>query len=852
MRERRTPGGSRHRHLILSFLAALALWALIPASAHAQVTVSPDSVVAVEVVGNVSVDDDLIRRAFGMSSGARYSMDAVRRGIRRLHGLGFFNDIAVEGAVEGTAIRLTIRVSENPRVASVEYSGNDQMKDKKLNKALGTLTGRMADDRLLAQVERRTAAIYTEKGYTRVRVRPRYLPGDADSRRILLVEIEEGPLVRVEKIRFVGTRQLEQDDLKDAMDQGTTGFLKGGVLRPRVVEEDMERVEAEMAKRGFRDGTVQGYEILPGSKEDKVVIEVQVVEGPRYTVGGVKWEGNVALPAPALYGLTKFSSGSVFNQQKITETIQEAYQTYANFGYIYLSIQPDYSAVDSTVDVTFRVIEGEPSRIRNLIITGNTRTKEKVIRRQLALRPGDLFRANMLQRSQRELAQLGYFKDFSVDTRPVPGDSRDIDLVLGVEERQVGTASAGFGFSSAVGLTGFMELGHSNLFGNGQSLNLRLERGSQRNNAEIGFTEPWFRGTPTTVGFDLFSTNRIIEGSPTLEIKQTGGAFRVGRPLPMPYTRLFATYRLSNQTVLEESGFIVGDSLSFFQTGFEIAQETALTSSLALTLVRNSTNHPIYPTLGSNARLRMNFTGGPMGGDLIFQKYELDLAKYLPTVRAGSFAPILMLRSRFGAVEEAFRTTPINPTEWTVDSDIAPGSTDRDTLDVLGGGDLPVPVPRYTLVFPQESSELFRLGGTTFQALRGYEDFEIIPESNVLTRYDITEAVRDGETEYNVNATRVFYPGGHYMWAFTSELQFPIADPLHGLVFGEFGGTWNRVDDFRWDSLHRSLGFGLRMEVPLLGLIGFDYAYGYDRLDRATGLYTRQAWQPHIQFGRIF
>ena len=509
--------------------------------------------------------------------------------------------------------------------------------------------------------------------------------------------------------------------------------------------------------------------------------------------------------------------------------------------------------MDSTVGVSFGVIEGEPSHIRNLIITGNTRTKEKVIRRQLALRPGDLFRRNLLIRSQRELAQLGYFKDFSVDTRPVP-DSRDIDLILGVEERQVGTASAGFGFSSAVGLTGFMELGHTNLFGNGQSLSLRLERGSQRNNAELSFTEPWFKGTPTTVGVDLFSTNRVIQGSPTLEIKNTGGALRLGRPLPLPYTRIFGTYRLSNQTVTEENNLVLADSLKFFQTGFRLDQRTALTSSLSFSLVRNSTDHPIYPTVGSNSRLRVEWTGGPLGGDQVFQKYELDVARYQGTpIRLGSWNPTLMVRTRLGAVAEAFRDDPIVPTEWTLDTSIPEGTVRADTLDVGLGGKLPVPIPRYTLVFSPESYELFRLGGTTYQALRGYEDFEVIPDGNLLTRYDV-QATTDstGVTDYRVNASRIYYPGGRYMGVFTLELQFPIADPLHGLILADVGGTWNEVHDFRWNSLHRSVGFGLRMEVPLLGLIGFDYAYGFDRLDRSTGRYTRSAWQPHIQFGRIF
>ncbi|HET9232754.1 MAG TPA: POTRA domain-containing protein, partial [Candidatus Eisenbacteria bacterium] len=340
--------------------------------------------------------------------GMKYSVDAVRNGIRKLYNLGYFSDVSIEGERVAGGVAITLRVVENPRVGALEYSGVDHVDEKDLDKALGPVNGKMADDHLLSKVERSVRQVYGEKGYTRATVKPRYLPGDSENRRILLVEVTEGPKVRVDSIRFIGLKRLEKGDVGGSMKQGTTGFLKGGVLKPDVLAEDMRRVEAEMAKRGFRDGKVTGYDLVP-IKSDRVRVDIKVEEGPLYSFGNVKWEGNKAIGLGVLEAGNKVKSGEVFNQEKVQQTIEAAYGSYADRGYIYLTVQPDFAARDTIVDVSFLVREGEPSRVHDIIIKGNTRTKEKVIRRQLAIQPGDLFRRNLLVRSTRELQQLGYF-----------------------------------------------------------------------------------------------------------------------------------------------------------------------------------------------------------------------------------------------------------------------------------------------------------------------------------------------------------------------------------------------------------------------------------------------------------
>ncbi|TPW13451.1 MAG: outer membrane protein, partial [bacterium] len=463
----------------------------------------------------------------------------------------------------------------------------------------------------------------------------------------------------------------------------------------------------------------------------------------------------------------------------------------------------------------------------------------------------------LLIRSQRELFQLGFFEDVQVDFRPVP-NSFDVDLILDVKEKAVGTASAGAGFSSQGGLTGFLELGHPNVFGNGQAVNLRLEKGARTSNFDLSFTEPWFMGTPTTLGIDIFRSNYIRD---IYQVLRTGGALRFGRPVPgMPYTRMFGTYSFERTTgygriSIDESLRTVynADSTTYTQTiststpdPIGIDSSTRSASGITVGLSRNSTDHPTYPQAGSISSLSWEINGGPLQGNVRFNKLLFDGRFFTRDRRMlPKMKPAWMLRTQLGAT--GF--------EGGLDN-LRAGYPPHDSTDL----DPTIPEDRYWKV---EALELFRLGGTTRgQSLRGYADYEVVPDDNVLTRIvtNHTKVVEDGIVIQDDSTTVAAYdtfPGGRYYSVLTLERQFTLVDPLHAALFAEAGGTWNDFSDFRWDSIHKSVGVGVRMEIPLLGQVGFDYAYGFDRLNRDPrpgrgGRYDRGGWQGHLLFGRFF
>jgi len=429
------------------------------------------------------------------------------------------------------------------------------------------------------------------------------------------------------------------------------------------------------------------------------------------------------------------------------------------------------------VDVIYEVQEGSRSRVADIQIHGNTRTKENVIRREATVRPGDVFRRSSLVRTQRDIFALGYFQDVAVDYEPT-GDSADIRLKLRVQEKQTGTASAGAGYSSQSGLTGFIELGHNNLFGTGQSINLHLERGGKRNNIQISYTDPWFRDTPLTLGFDVFNMRRAYD---FYDRKDVGGGIRAGRPLGWPdYTRVLVSYELRDVTLDDIKPPSPGEPSNLGT--LRATDWPRRVSSIALTFSRVSTDNPFNPTRGSRLTWGSTFAGGPLGGVERYYKETIENRTY--SRMTGPF--VLMLREKAG---------------------------------FLGG---PV-VPDY---------ERFRLGGTTSDFLRGYPDYYVVPRANI-TRDPVTGDVLDR------------YPGGKLMLILASEIQFPIADPLRGLLFFEGGNTWNSTRDFDLGDLRKSAGAGLRIEIPALGRVGFDFGYGFDREEGGE-------WQTHFQLGNTF
>ena len=793
-------------------LAALAVVLLLGTAAvtgraqsGADAPAAPEAALAVPTIGTISVqgnaatDTTRILRTFEVPSGAKYSLDLVRRGQRKLFALGLFRDIQVLKNEHDGVVDLTIVVKERPRLGKIAFSGNKKREDVDLEKKLFLKTGEAFSRTLLATQVDSLVDYYRSEGWPRTRITVKSDTLVDKNIVNLLFAIEEGEKLRITQVVLEGARAFPEKKILKAMKTHPKGFFGGGDLKDEAFPEDREKLESYYHNHGYRDAKVDSFSLRPGKTAKELTLVVHMNEGRAYQLGYVYWAGNRVVEDALLKKLLVPKPGAVYDHSRIEKASSAAYAEYAERGFLYVSIEPKETLRDSIVDLTFAVGEGSPSHVRNITILGNKGTREKVVRRELDIHEGDLFRRSALVRSQGDIMRLGIFEEATPDF--TPAESTDVDLVFKVKEKQVGTASAGAGYTGTTGLTGFLEVGHSNVLGNGQSLALHLERGGKVQNYSLSFTEPWFHDSPTLLGFSAYNTfSQLTE----FDQRRKGGSARIGRPLPWPdYSRGSMSYTLESITIDNVRSTI---SLNGITIG-----KPELTSSLNFDFSRNSTDNAFYATKGTRLTANEEFTGGPLGGDLSYHKHRYEARAYLPGILKGITT---MTRLRVGLLG----TYP-----WK-----------HGTL------------PDYTR---------FRLGGgNTLDPLRGYQDYQVVPEkfiTNVLTQTirTITVHAADNFTDSTYTITdstysKQRYPGGRYFALATIEQQFPIVAPLRGLLFLDAGNTWDLRKEIQPFKLKYGAGLGLRMEIPLLGNIGFDYGYGFNRDDGPR-------WQGHFLLGNV-
>ena len=744
------------------------------------------------VRGNVFVDSARIVRTFDLPGGSHYTNDAVRRGIRKLIALGLFDDVAVDRAPHGDVMDLVIAVRERLRLASIGFSGNKKRETGELERKLFLHTGdAYSPTQVRTQIDS-LVQYYKDEGFARAAVTART---DTTSRGLgLTFMVTEGEKVRITHIRFEGDSAFAEGQLRKTLKTKQKGLFGGGDLKDETFAEDIEKLLAYYRNNGFRDAKVTGTRLEPGQTAKDLTLVVTVQEGPRYLFGTVTWSGNTKVADAVLKGVTKIWPGTMYDASRIQKTMADGYSEYTEHGYLYVQIEPrEEPTADRHVDLTFAITECPPSHIRYVNISGNKGTREKVIRREVSVHEGDRFRRSALVRTQGDLMRLGFFENVDLDF--TPAESTDVDITLRVKEKAVGTASAGAAYTGTTGLTGFIDVGHNNVLGNGQQIAVHLERGARRSDYSLNFTEPWFHDTPTLLGYSVFNTQNQLD---LYEQRRVGGSVRVGRPIRRPdYSRISFGYQLENVTTTYTTIKLTADQQA--QLSAQTLGVPVLTSSVTADFQRNSTDNPFYPHKGTKLVWSNVFAGGPFGGSVNYHLHRVEGRLYTRSV----VSPITtMLRGRLGFVDEY--------------------------------ADQSLPIPAYVRL---------RLGGgSTVDPLRGYDDYMVVPAENIrdVVAYDTIRTSAD--TVVVTQRTRVRYPGGRLATSFSLEEQFAIVHPLHGVLFFDAGNVWNLAKQYQPFNLRKAVGAGVRLEIPILGNIGFDYAYGFDRDDGAR-------WVGHFLLG---
>jgi outer membrane protein insertion porin family len=375
-----------------------------------------------------------------------------------------------------------------------------------------------------------------------------------------------------------------------------------------------------------------------------------------------------------------------------------------------------------------------------------------------------------VQRSLREVVALGYFNGPPKVNTEQANEAGDINLLIGVEEKQTGNFRFGAGFSQLNSLSGFFGIQENNLLGRGKGVSLDWEFGKYRQSFNFQYTEPYFRNTRNTVSLSLYNWIQDRVRQQYYNDRRKGFSVALGRPFPwLDYTRLYTSYRLEE---VELSNF---SSLYPEIGALRGVDWPQIKSAVLVSLTRNSTDNPSHPTKGSVNSLSAEFCGGVLQGNVNYMRYIAETSWFRTLFWKFTFH----MNMELGAID---------------------GFTSPDQV---------------------QDFEKFRLGGNRRYALRGYDFYEVVPEGNDA------------------------YVGGRFMASFTHEILFPFTDAVYGLFFFDAGNTWNSFGSADLFNLRRGLGLGVRLEMPGLGNLGFDYGYGYDKVGGP-------AWEPHFTFGTMF
>lgn len=577
------------------------------------------------VRGNQRIDQTTILSYLPIQPGDTVDPQVLDVAVRTLTRTQLFADVQLGIQPNGDLI---VEIVENPIINQVVFEGNSAIGDTKLTEEV-TLKPRGIYTRARIQEDvGKIVELYRLSGRIGATVTPKIVQLD-QNRVDVVFEINEGPETGVRAITFLGNEAFSDNELREVMvtkqSQWWRLFGTTDNYDPNRVDYDREQLRKFYTNRGYYDFRVISAISELSPDDSAFAITMTVDEGDRYNFGNVEVvTENDRLNPDFLRALLPIRSGDLYESDKIESAVDALTFAAGSAGYAFVEIDPEYTAnpETDTVDVTFRVREGQRVYVDRINIIGNTRTLDNVVRREMMLSEGDAFNRTLLERSRNNLRGLGFFKDVTVEEARGSAPDRSVVNVT-VQEQPTGELSVGAGFSSVDSFVLNLGITERNFRGRGQNVVARVEWGSLRQQIDFRFTEPKFLGRDLRAGFDAFHSRYDLSEYSSYDYRSTGGGLRLSYPLN-GYTLLSTRYFLKSDEIIVPSNYCaVGGSGS---TALCDQVGSFLNSSAGYTLLVDRRNDPIRPTRGWTGSLRQDFAG--IGGDVNYIKTEADMSAY--------------------------------------------------------------------------------------------------------------------------------------------------------------------------------------------------------------------------------
>lgn len=780
----------------------------------------------IQVIGAENYDPNAIRLVAGLRQGQKITIPGqqIADAISNLWREGLFSDVQIYAEKEiAGVIYLIIQVAPRNKLAKYRFEGVNKREADKIREEIDLFTGKTISENLVFQTKSKIIGYFREEGFYAAKVEIKRTPDNImNNSEIFVIQIDKGKRVGIKEINIAGNESLSDGKLRRAMKDTKQKAFWRVFKRSKFTESSYERDKLAMLGRfnevGLRDATIT-YDTIFLKDKKNLIINITIDEGEKYYFGDITWLGNSKFRSSLLDTVLGIKRGDIYNKSLLEERLRmspdgrDISSLYMDRGYLFFDVNPvEIDLVNNHISYEMRIHEGKEARIGTVTVRGNTKTNDYVILREIRTKPGDLFNRNDIIRTQRELAQLGYFNEqaFQVNPMPNPQDGTvDIEYVVEEKSSDQIELSGGYGGRNFVtdrpmiigtlGLT-FNNFSLRNIFkegawsplpaGDGQRLSLRAQtNGRYYQGYTFSFTEPWMGGKKPN-SFSLWLNHTALGNGHLRKHADYSGMGITGLGVAFGRRKKFPDDYFSESIELAYQYYDVFDYAYFdlFNNGY------SNDISLKYTIQRNSISSPIYPQSGSTitfsakSTLPYSYFDGVDDYSTQTSQERFKYLEYYKLKLSGEwYFPLtndkkLVLRPRigFGYMGAYTASKGISPFERFY----------------LGGSGL---------------TGVNQIGGREVIALRGYEDASISSSA-----------------------------GDPIAAKYTLELRYPISlNPsatFYVLAFAEAGNSYPSFKYFNPFNVKRSVGAGIRVFLPMFGMLGIDYGFGFDRLDPwATG-----------------
>lgn len=812
-------------------------------------------IAGIEIKGAPNYDSSNILSYAGLKVGDRIEIpgDEITQASKRLWKQQLFSNVQITlDKTVGDKAWLTINLKQQPRVSSINYKGVRKGEKNDLEKSLGLTEGSTMTRNVSNRIKDIVTKYYADKGYGNATVIIDMADDlSKENEVIVTIDVDKNNKVKVNSITITGNEALSDNAVKGAMKKTREkGKLRNIFRSKKFVEQDykddLNRILSKYNEKGYRDAHIVADSVV--RHDDKTVdVYVTVEEGKKYYINDVTWAGNTIYPSDKLAEILGIEKGDVYNQTLLDKRTMSDEDAIANYymdnGYLFFRIIPlEKSVRGDSIDLEMMIYEGPQATINNVVINGNDRVYEKVIRRELRVKPGELFSKSDLQRSAREIASSGHFNPETMDIRPEPNeDNGTVDINFNLESKSSDQFEVSMGWGE-IGVTGkvsvkFTNFSIKNLFypstyrgiipqGEGQTFTLSAQTNARYYQAySISFLDPWFGGKrPNSLSLSAYYSRQ----------SDVNSSFQRNMYANNPYLYSMGGSYLGNgndywqntmenaydpNTLLQQIGVSVGlgkrlswpDDWFTFQVslGYQLYKlknwrylldmnnGSSNTLTLGLTLSRNSTDNPLYTRSGSEFSIDLQLT--PPAS--LFGKH--DWAK-LVKENTDAAKQTLYRWNEYWKLRFKSRTfTPLTSPE----NQYTLVLSTRADFGLLGSYNKYLRTPFETFFVGGDGmSGTYTYAQETI-ALRGYESGQFTPYS---------------------------MGGGRAYTRYGVDLRFPFlmqsTTTIYGMLFAEAGNAWASISDFSPFDIKRSAGVGLRIFLPMVGMMGIDWAYGFDKV----------------------